>query len=83
MSPYAEQLRSIASECERRSAALMDLAFCFDVYLDHTENNAKPTHYADGSVAMNAEKATEQLKEAICRAIGLKPMKNRGFGNAS
>lgn len=68
---YAQELRMIAHEAERREEALDRLAFCFDVYLNHTEDGCEPITYADGSVAMDARKATAQLHEAIIEVLGL------------
>jgi len=60
-----DQLREIARVVDMRERALTRLAFCFDVYLNYTENGAPATEH------MDAAKATAQLKNAICAAIGL------------
>jgi hypothetical protein len=65
MQYYATELRSIVAEVERREHALERLAFCFDVYLEHTEHGAEATEH------MDAAKATAQLNEAIRNVLGL------------
>lgn len=62
---YGQELRMIAAEAERREQALGRLAFCFEVWLDFTQNAAKPTE------DMNAARATAQLANAIRASIGL------------
>jgi hypothetical protein len=71
MTAYAQELRMIAAEADRREEALNRLAFCFDTYLTFTRDGREPTKYADGSIAMDAERAIDQLEEAIAAAIGL------------
>lgn len=70
---YGHELRMIAMEAERREEAISRLAFCFDTYLDFTQNGRQPTTCADGSVTMDANGATRQLCEAIRAVLGLPP----------
>lgn len=70
-SPYGQRLREIASHYDRQDGAMQRLAFCFDVYLQHVRNGAEPTRFLDGSIAMDSEKATAQLENAIRSVLGL------------
>ena len=64
------QLRYLASQIEESEAAISRLAFCFDTYLEFVEDSREPTKYADGTIAMDASRATEQLKAAINHVLG-------------
>ncbi len=70
---YAQELRMIAAEADRREQAIGRLSFAYDVFKNYRDG-AQPVTYADGTVAMDVEKATAQLEEAIRAVIGLPPL---------
>lgn len=70
---HSQDLLMFAHSYAKQEEDISSLKFCYDVFLNYTEHGGEPTKYADGSIAMNAEKATEQLKEAIERVLRYPP----------
>jgi hypothetical protein len=67
---YAQELKMIAAQAEKQEEALSSLAFCFDVYLEHNRRGERePTLYADGTIAMDSVKSTQQLVNAISNLL--------------
>jgi hypothetical protein len=67
---YANELSRIAVEADRQELAIQRLDLCFNWYLEFTRDGREPTKYADGTIAMDAAKASRQLEEAICNLLG-------------
>ncbi len=70
---YAQEMRMIAAEADRREVAIKRLAFAYDTF-GRFDQGGVPIKYADGTIAMDAEKAKRRLEDAIRAVIGLPPL---------
>ncbi len=70
---YAQELRMIAAEADRREQAIVRLASAYQAS-EYFANGGENALSADGTILLDAEMAKKKLEEAIRAVIGLPPL---------
>jgi hypothetical protein len=63
-------LQCLAHRLEEHEKTLDRLASCFDTYIEFNRDGREPSRFADGTVAMDADKSRRQLDVAIAALLG-------------